>query len=134
MGVPIIDTDRLARKIVEPNSPCLKELATTFSDEILNEDGTLNRAKLAEIAFSTPENSAKLNAITHPAILALTNQQLEQASDEGHPVAVVDAPLLFEAEFDKICHHIVAVTAPVEDRLARIMARDTHIFCEIIKF
>ena len=124
MGIPIIDTDQLARKIVEPNSPCLKELAKTFSDKILNEDGSLNRAELAKIAFSTPENSAKLNAITHPAILTLTNQLLEMAADEGHPVAVVDAPLLFEAEFDKICHHVVAVTAPAEDRLVRIMRRD----------
>ncbi len=124
MGVPVIDTDQLARKAVEPNSPCLQELVNTFSQEILNEDGTLNRAKLAETAFSSPENHTKLNAITHPAILTLTRQLLEQAADEGHPVAVVDAPLLFEAGFDTICHHIVAVTAPAEKRLTRIMARD----------
>ena len=124
MDVPIIDTDQLARKIVEPNSPCLKKLATAFSSAIHNEDGTLKRAELARIAFSSPENAAKLNAITHPAILALTQQLLEQAADEGYPVAVVDAPLLFEAEFDKICHHVVSVIAPKEDRLARIMARD----------
>lgn len=124
MGVPVIDTDLLARKAVEPNSPCLQELVNTFSQEIVNEDGTLNRAKLAETAFSSPENHTKLNAITHPAILTLTRQLLEQAADEGHPVAVVDAPLLFEAGFDTICHHIVAVTAPAEKRLTRIMARD----------
>jgi len=124
MGVPVIDTDQLARKAVEPNSPCLQELVNTFSQEILNEDGTLNRAKLAETAFSSPENHTKLNAITHPAILTLTRQLLEQAADEGHPVAVVDAPLLFEAGFDTICHHIVAVIASAEKRLTRIMARD----------
>lgn len=124
MGVPVIDTDQLARQVVEPNSPCLNELVETFSEIILNEDGSLNRAELAKQAFSSSENSAKLNAITHPAILALTQQLLEQAADDGHPVAVVDAPLLFEAGFDVICDHVVAVIAPEEVRMARIMARD----------
>lgn len=124
MGVPVIDTDLLARRVVEPDSPCLKELVDTFSPEILNKDGTLNRASLARKAFSSPKGAAKLNAITHPAILTLTQQLLEQTADEGQAVAVVDAPLLFEAGFDQICHHIVAVTAPAEDRLARIMVRD----------
>lgn len=125
LGVPVIDTDQLARQVVEPHSPCLQALVKIFSAEILNEDGTLNRAKLACKAFSSPENTAELNRITHPAILALTQQLLEKFADEGHPVAVVDAPLLFEAGFDTLCHHIVAVTAPATDRLARIMARDS---------
>ena len=124
LGVPVIDTDGLARRVVEPDSPCLKELVDAFTPEILNQDGTLNRAVLARKAFSTPQGAATLNAITHPAILALTRQMLEQAADEGHAAAVVDAPLLFEAGFDRICHHVVAVTAPAEDRLARIMVRD----------
>lgn len=124
MGIPIIDTDQLARRVVEPNSPCLDQLVETFSNEILNADGTLNRAALAQIAFSTPEGATALNAITHPAILALTQQLLEQAADGGHPAAVVDAPLLFESNFNRICHHIVTVMAPQETRLNRIMARD----------
>lgn len=124
-GIPIIDTDTLARQIVAPNSPCLNELVDSFSRSILNEDGSLNRSKLAKIAFSSTENTAKLNAITHPAILTLTQQKLEQLADAGIPVAVVDAPLLFEAGFDALCHHIVAVTASDELRLARIMERDT---------
>lgn len=125
LGIPIIDTDVLARRVVEPNSPCLNELVNAFSSDILNSDGTLNRALLARKAFSSPKGAATLNAITHPAILNLTQNLLEQAADEGHSVAVVDAPLLFEASFDKICHHVVAVIAPEEDRLARIMVRDS---------
>jgi len=124
MGILVIDTDALARQVVEPGSSCLNALVTAFSSEILNEDGSLNRAALANKAFATPEGAATLNAITHPAILALTQQKLEEAADQGHTVAVVDAPLLFEAGFDAICHHVVAVTADRETRLARIMARD----------
>lgn len=123
-GMPIIDTDQLARQVVEPGSSCLQELAKVFSTEILNEDGMLNRAELAKIAFSSSENAAKLNNITHPAILALTQQMLEKFADDGHPVAVVDAPLLFEAGFDALCDHVVTVIAPEETRLTRIMSRD----------
>ncbi len=123
-GAYIIDTDKLARQVVEPDSPCLHQLVATFSDAILNVDGTLNRAELADRAFSTAETAQQLNAITHPAILELTKQQLFAAADAGYETAVVDAPLLFEAGFDTLCDHIVAVIAPSDKRLARIMARD----------
>lgn len=124
LGVPVIDTDTLARQVVQPTSPCLAKLAETFSSAILNEDGTLNRGELAKRAFATPEAAKQLNAITHPAIIALAQQRLEEAADEGYPAAVVDAPLLFEAGMDTICHKVVAVMAPKEKRLHRIMARD----------
>ncbi|MBQ5841333.1 MAG: threonylcarbamoyl-AMP synthase [Clostridia bacterium] len=123
-GVPIIDADELARQVTAPDSPCLQAIAEAFSPAILQEDGSLNRAELARLAFATPAETAKLNAITHPAILALMRQQLEDAADEGHPVAVIDAPLLFEAGVDGLCHHVVAVMAPKNKRLSRIMARD----------
>jgi L-threonylcarbamoyladenylate synthase len=123
-GVPIIDTDQLARRAVEPGTECLQQLVQAFSSAILQSDGTLNRAKLAEIAFADEDNAKKLNSITHPAILALTQQALEDAADSGHDIAVVDAPLLFEAAFDAICDEIVAVIAPYEQRKQRIMQRD----------
>ena len=124
-GIPVIDTDQLARKIVEPGTECLQQLVDAFSSVIIRPDGSLDRAKLAEIAFSDADNAAKLNAITHPAILALTQQALEEAVDNGYEVAVVDAPLLFEAGFDAICDEIVAVIAPYDQRMHRIMTRDS---------
>lgn len=122
--IPIIDTDGLARKVVEPGTACLQQLVEAFSAAILNEDGSLHRGKLAEVAFSTPENAKILNAITHPAILSLTRQAIEDAAGNGHSTVVVDAPLLFEAGFDALCDEIVAVIAPHEQRLQRIMQRD----------
>ncbi len=124
LGVPVIDTDVLARQVVEPGSPCLAQLAKVFTLAILNADGSLNRAELARRAFANEEGRAKLNAITHPAIMDLANNLLEEAADNSYPAAVVDAPLLFEAGMDTICTHVVAVLSPAEQRLARIMARD----------
>lgn len=123
-GAAIIDTDRLAREVVKPGTACLQQLVGHFSDAILHPDGTLNRAELARRAFATPQESERLNAITHPAIIVLANEELEEAADRGHAIAVVDAPLLFEAGMDAICHQVVAVTAPTEVRLSRIMNRD----------
>ena len=123
-GVPVIDADELARQVTAPHSPCLQALTQAFTAAVLREDGSLDRAELARRAFATPADTEKLNAITHPAILALMRQKLEDAADEGHPVAVVDAPLLFEAGADGLCHHVVAVIAPKTKRLSRIMARD----------
>ena len=123
-GAFVIDTDRLARQVVLPGTKCLQQLVDTFSNRILHPDGTLNRKKMAEIAFSDAESTAMLNSITHPAILALTQQEIETAAEHGYSAAVVDAPLLFEAGFDSLCDTVVAVIAPSEQRKQRIMKRD----------
>ncbi len=124
-GIPVIDTDALARRVVMPHSPCLAALVEAFSPAILNRDGSLNRAALAAAAFSSPKAARRLGAITHPAILALTRQEIEAAARRHCPCVVVDAPLLFESGFDSLCQHIVAVIAPAEVRKERIMARDS---------
>ena len=127
-GAYIIDTDKLARKITEPHSPCLSRLTEVFSSAILNDDGSLNRAELAKRAFATPDDTKRLNDITHPAIVDLTRQEIEYAAEQGCSVAVVDAPLLYEAKADELCDTVVAVIAPEDVRRTRIMMRDnlTH--------
>ncbi len=124
MGLPVIDCDTLARQATQPGSPYLDALAETFGDDIRRADGSLDRALLAQRAFADPEHTARLNAITHPAILALIRQRLEDAADEGNSTAVLDAPTLFESGADALCDTVVAVLAPAEQRLARIRARD----------
>ena len=123
-GIPIVDADEMARRVVEPHSPCLAALTATFTDAILNADGTLDRRELARRAFADPSATKTLNDITHPAIMAAIRQELENLADNGHALAVLDAPLLFEAGADALCDRVIAVTAPAEMRLARIMARD----------
>ncbi len=123
-GVPIIDADRVARQVTEPNTACLQALCAEFGDDILHDDGSLNRQELARRAFATPEGAKRLNNITHPAIMEAIRQQLEDLADAGHPLAVLDAPLLYEAGADVLCDRIIAVLAPAEMRLDRIMARD----------
>lgn len=121
---PMIDADVLARRVVEPGQPALEELVAEFSEDILHEDGTLNRRQLAKRAFATPEDTAKLNAITHPRIIDLSNKILMQFEQMRERIAVIDAPLLFESGMEAICDLTVAVVAPAAMRLERIRQRD----------
>lgn len=120
-GAFIIDTDRIAREVVEAGSPTLTALAEAFGQDILRPDGSLDRAALAAKAFQNKETQATLNAITHPAIIARSRALL--AACEA-PMAVIDAPLLFEAGMETLCDTTLAVLAPAAVRKARIMARD----------
>lgn len=125
-GVPSIDTDKVYHDLLIPPSACLDELASRFGKEILNPDGTLDRGALAAIVFAegNEDDLADLNAISHRHILAKTREILASYEARGLPAVLVDAPQLFESGFDAECGFIVAVLAPYEVRLARIMARD----------
>lgn len=123
-GIPVIDADELARKAVEPGTECLDKLVSAFSDDILNPDRTLNRKELARRAFATPQNTELLNSITHPYIIEMMKSILMHMEREGERSAVLDAPLLFESGLSSICDLTIAVFAPYEMRLKRILARD----------
>lgn len=131
MGIPSIDTDRVYRELLVPPSACLTDLAARFGQEILTEDGGLDRAALAARVFAPGREAelAALNAIAHPHILGEVRRCLavygESWSKTGEPIAVlVDAPQLYESGFDGECDLICSVLAPKQDRLRRIMERD----------
>lgn len=120
-GIPLVDADAIARTVTEKGSPVLSALADTFGKDILFPDGSLDRRALAAVAFSSKENTEKLNAVTHPAILARIRRALADATGD---TVVLDAPLLFETGLDALCDHTVAIVADEAVRLARITARD----------
>ncbi|MDD2956419.1 MAG: dephospho-CoA kinase [Oscillospiraceae bacterium] len=121
-GAAVIDCDAVARRVVEPGSPALRREQEAFGPEILRPDGSLDRAKTAEIVFSDPEQLKKWCDILYPAITEYIVEELERL--ENIPLAVLDAPTLFESGADALCDFIVSVTAPRDERLRRIMARD----------
>ena len=120
----VIDADVISRRVVEKGQPALNALIERFSRDILNEDGTLNRKRLAQKAFSSSEETAALNAIVHPAVIREIKRELSVAAQHGKRIAVIDAPLLLQAGVDTICHYTVAVISTPELRKARIMVRD----------
>ncbi|MBQ6163250.1 MAG: threonylcarbamoyl-AMP synthase [Clostridia bacterium] len=122
-GYHIVDTDKLAREIVEKGSPVLSVLAEAFGADILDENGGLIRTRLAERAFCSEEKTALLNSITHPEILGRTAEEAFSFSERNIP-CLLDVPLLFQSGADAFCDITVAVTASFETRKHRIMARD----------
>lgn len=123
--IPIIDLDVLAREVVEPGQPALAALKSTFGPSVINEaDGTLNRAELGRIAFSTPEKTKLLNKITHGAIRRRMVWKLFTYWIKGEKIVVVDTPLLVEAGLWKFCGELVLVYCKKEDQLTRMLARD----------
>ncbi|HEX8908042.1 MAG TPA: dephospho-CoA kinase, partial [Anaeromyxobacteraceae bacterium] len=88
------------------------------------EDGELDRRRMAERVFADPAERARLEAIVHPAVRALSRQELERLAAQGHPLAFYDVPLLYEAGRDREVDLVVVVWAPREAQLARLQARD----------
>ena len=122
--IPVLDADEVYRSLTVPGSPLLSELRTAFGDEILSSDGGLDRKALAARVFADPEERGKLNEIAHRAVIEKMDDLLLKLGKAGIPLAAVDAPQLFEAGFDRRCDCIIAVTAPENELLARITARD----------
>ena len=119
-----IDTDKVYHDLLEPVdgelSPCAADLAREFGDGILN--GLLiNRKALGAIVFSDRDRLERLNEITHAYILKETLRIAEECES---PFALVDAPVLFESGFDKMCGFTVCVVADDETCISRIMRRD----------
>ena len=125
MGAPAIDFDILARKVVEPGTPGLAVIADQFGTGMLNPDGSLNRAALAEVVFPDPAKRKRLEAILHPRI----NRQFEvelKSLVANQPGAVIQLviPLLYESDMAGWCHKVLLVLIPPEAQIERLMIRD----------
>ncbi len=108
LGVHIIDTDVIAHEIVEPNSDCLNELVDYFGDSILNDDKTLNRKKLASIAFSDKQKTEALSNITHKYIKAEVVKDINTTDAE---LVGVDGAVIIGSNVEPLCEFIVSVIA-----------------------
>ena len=123
-GCYIIDADKVAREILFAGSPVIKKLSETFGEDIVKYDGEIDRKLLAQRAFSSREETEKLNSITHPAIREKIADEIEAAKIEEYTVCVVDAAALLESEVRLDCEKIAVVFAPNDVRLKRIIERD----------
>jgi len=115
-----IDTDRLVSDVYPTALPMLKE---AFGEEIA-EGETVNRKALAQAAFATPEATEKLNAIMHPMIMEEVSRLIRKAEAEGYRGATVDGVALHEAHAEQVCHRMICILAPRQERFDRILNRD----------
>ena len=123
-GFAVIDADIISREVTEKGQPCLTELSEAFGSDIINSDGTLNRKHLGSIVFSDREKLRQLNGIIYPYIIYRIISRIDELSEEGRELILLDAPTLFEANADDLCDLIISVTADESIRMSRIIARD----------
>lgn len=123
-GIPLVDADIAARKVVEPGTEGLQEIVAYFGEEILLADGTLNRAKLGEIIFKDKEKREKLNEITHPRVKDYMLEARERFFRAGEELVFFDIPLLFESHLESLVDQIVVVWTTLETELKRLMERN----------
>lgn len=121
LGVPIVDADLIARQLVELGRPALLRIAETFGQQMLNEDGSLNRVRLREAVFADADQKHQLDAIMHPLVYAqiATDVAALQAS-----YCVIAVPLLFESKNAYAVDRVLLVDCPVEMQIDRVVGRD----------
>ena len=118
LGFKVVDCDKLARVAVEKGSSGLADVVNAFGNEVLNDDGTLNRAELAKKAFASTDTTELLNKTLLPHIMTLLKSEIS-----GERV-LIDAPTLFESGADSLCDEVIVVISDEKTRKVRIMERD----------
>ncbi len=125
LGAVIIDADVIAREVVAKGSPCLDKIAAYFGNDVLLEDGSLDRKKLGDMVFADKAKLERLNAIVHPAIIDRVAECLGVLDKkQGSITAVIDAAILIETGLDRMVDCIWLVWADRETQLERLIARD----------
>jgi dephospho-CoA kinase len=120
-GAELIDADQVAREVVVPGKPAWKKIVEHFGDEILDDEGFIDRPALGAIVFADPAKRALLNELTHPPVIEAIADQLEMLTAfDG--VVVLDVPLLVEGGVDRGYDAIVVVAAKPETQLQRLLA------------
>lgn len=123
LGAVVIDADRVARQVTEPGTPALYRIISTFSEDLIREDGTLDRGALGAIVFSDPAALAALEAIVHPAVRPVILGEMEAAAAAGAPAVVVEAIKLVEGGLAELCDEVWLITCDPDAQLARVTAR-----------
>ena len=123
LGAVVVDADQAARAVVEPGTPGLARIVETFGPGVLQEDGSLDRAKLAEIVFADEEARGRLNAIVHPLVHEWMVAADAAAGSRGDAVIVHDVPLLAEGGRGGQFDVVIVVDVPPEVQVERLAGR-----------
>ena len=123
LGATVVDTDVIAREVVAPGLPALDEIRTTFGDEVLNADGSLDRGAMRQLIFADDTARERLQAILHPKIQAETLRRV--AAADG-PYTVVVVPLLADSPLRAHLDRILVVDCDESTQIRRLLERDTE--------
>ena len=123
-GIPVLDADRISREVTAPGGRAYDAVVEAFGRGILRDDGTIDRKRLGEIVFADASLRARLEAITHPAILEAMKEALGELAIGGHRAAVVEATLIHESGRKGLFEAVISVTCDRETQISRLISRD----------
>jgi len=125
LGAHLIDFDDLAHEVQEPGKPAWKEIVGYFGKDILNQDETLDRNRLAQIVFTDKKQLEALNNIVHPLVFDLWQERLDKIKrQEEHAIVLSDVPLLFEGKMKDLFDLTILVLISPQEQICRLMARN----------
>jgi dephospho-CoA kinase len=122
-GIPVIDTDVIAREVVRPGRPALQEIARRFGNEVLDAAGRLDRRRLRELVFADDAKRAVLESILHPRI---RDAAVRQSGEAGGAYQVIVVPLLAESPMRQFMDRVLVVDCSEETQLQRLLDRDAE--------
>ena len=122
-GFKIVDADIASRKAVEKGSNGLRQIKSTFGDEAITNDGEMNRQYIGELVFNHPEKRLELNAIVHPIVRKIMEQEKQQYLQQGYDV-IMDIPLLFENDLQDTVDEVWLVYTSESVQIERLMDRN----------
>lgn len=125
-NIPVIDADLVSREVVERDTEGLNEIIQSFGQQILKENGELNREKLGRIIFSNPKKRKLLNHILHPRIRERIISQKEKLVEKNEPLIVLDIPLLFEASYRSEVDAVMVVYVDRQIQMKRLIERNSY--------
>ena len=120
-GALVLDADKIARKVIERDSPVYRKVVRFFGSDILNKDRSINRRCLAKIVFSSSLKLKKLNSFIHPVVIKIINDELKKR--KGKRVVVIDAPLLIETGLHRKVDKLVVVKCSRSTQLKRLLKK-----------
>jgi dephospho-CoA kinase len=123
LGVPVIDTDVIAREVVRPGQPALDEIREAFGDQVIGPDGNLDRAAMRTIAFADETARHELERILHPRI---REAAIRQAAHAGGDYQLIVVPLLVESPLRSFVDRVLVVDCNEQTQIARLLARDAE--------
>ena len=121
LGIHLVDADNAARWVVEPGRPALAKIAEHFGADVLQADGTLNRAALRELIFKDPQQRVWLEGLLHPLIREEIRQYLARAES---PYAILVSPLLLETSQYQMVQRVLVIDVPEAVQIERTVLRD----------
>ena len=125
LGAIIIDGDEIAHHLIEPHQPAWEEIVKVFGEDILLPDESINRATLGAIVFNDPEQLLLLDRITHPRVIAQVEEELRRVkSIQPEAMVVLEIPLLYEVNMDRLCDQVWVVWVDRETQINRLMTRN----------